>query len=216
MNKKKTNYNVTDKQNEIEASPIPEITKFRKNHSEFADLMHSTGNKAEWLVSEALADFYLQRFRIIGANSLPSGSFFQISWTHQALFYRLLKKIASCARTGDDAVGVSRKEVVQYMKLAQNKSHGAISKIIADALAGGFIEETQWHLDARIKVLYLTPIGLTDFMHQGLENAFTATMSSALAEYFLMLDKHREDDDDYKPVGEILRRFLDDKNTTKN
>tara|TARA_E500000305_G_scaffold37281_1_gene28636 strand:+ start:2443 stop:3087 length:645 start_codon:yes stop_codon:yes gene_type:complete len=214
MNKKKPNLNLTDKQNEMDAAPIQEITKFRKNHSEFADLMHSTGNKAEWLVSEALAENYLQRFRVMGANTLQSGSFFQISWTHQALFYRLLKKIASCARTGDDAVGVSRKEVAQYMKLAQNKSHGAISKIISDGLAGGYIDETPWHLDARIKVLYLTPIGLTDFMDQGLENAFTATMSSALAESFLMLDKHRLENDDYEPVGKILRRFLDDKNCT--
>jgi len=216
MSKKKPNYNLTDKQNEIDAAPLKKVSHFRKNYPEFADLMHSTGDKAEWLVAESLSEYYLQRFRVIGANTLPSGSFFQISWTHQALFYRLFKKIASCARTGDDAIGVSRKEVAQYMKLAQNKSHGAISKIIADGLAGGFIDETTWHLDARIKVLYLTPIGLTDFMDQGLENAITASMSSALPEFLLMLDKHRSEDDDYEPVGQILRRFLDDKNTTKN
>lgn len=214
MKKKKTNYNLTDKQNEIDATP-KEVSHFRENYPEFADLMHSTGDKAEWRVGEALAEYYLQRFRGIGANSLSSGSFFQISWTHQALFYRLFKKIASCARTGDDAVGVSRKEVAQYMKLAQNKSHGAIYKIIADGLADGFIAETRWHLDERIKMLYLTPVGLTDFMDQGLENAIAASMTSALPEFLLMLDKHRSEDDDYKPVGKILRRFLDDKNTTK-
>ena len=216
MSKKKVSINVTDVENKIENLPKKPITDFRKNYSDFADLMHSTGDKAEWLVAESLSEYYLQRFRVVGSNTLQSGSFFQISWTHQALFYRLLKKVASCARTGDDAIGVSRKEVVQYMKLAQHKSHGAISQIIANGLADGFIAETPWHLDERMKMLYLTPVGLTDFMDQGLENAFAASMSSALPELLLMLDKHRSEDDDRENVGAILRQFLDDKNTPKN
>ena len=165
MNKKKNkeNVNLTEQQFVIENTKNKPPTTFRKKYSDFADLCHSTCDATEWLVGEALADYYLQRFRVIGKNQLPSGNFFQQSWTHQALFYRLYKKFCQSTRMRDDAIGVSRKEVYQYMKNAGNESRNTITKIINEAVSGGFVGEAAWFKDERIKLLYLTPESLTDF-----------------------------------------------------
>ena len=210
MNKKKNkeNVNLTEQQFVIENTKNKHTTTFRKKHSEFADICHSTSDKTEWIVGEALADFYLQRFRIIGKNTLSSGIFFKQSWTHQALFYRLYKKFCQSTRMKDDAIGVSRKEVSQYMKNAKNESQGTITKIISDAVSGGFVGEAAWSRDERIKLLYLTPQSVTDFKFQGLENSFDASISTSLAEVMLMLEKHRSEDDEYQTVGQILWDFL--------
>ena len=210
MNKKKNkeNVNLTEQQFVIENTKEKPTTTFRKKYSDFADICQSTSDATEWLVGEALADFYLQRFRIIGKNTLNSGNFFQQSWTHQALFYRLYKKFCQSTRMRDDAIGVSRKEVSQYMKNAKNESHGTITKIISDAVAGGYVGETAWFKDSRIKLLYLTPQSVTDFKYQGLENSFDASINTSLAELMLMLEKHRQEDGDNQTVGQILWDFL--------
>lgn len=214
MNKKdKLNdeVNVTDIEDYRDKDKPRGETSFRQKHGDFADAAQATGDKAEWLVCEALSAFYLQRFRMVGRNILPSAVFFQLSWTHQALFYRLMKKFAESTRSGDDRTGVSQQEVARYMRMAQGKSHSHVNRIIAEALEAGFIGKATWNADERIKVLYLTPESVTDFMHQGLENAIDASMSNSLPELHLMLEKHRAEDDDYKNVGQVLRDFMDAK-----
>ena len=94
------------------------------------------------------------------------------------------------------------------MKNAKNESHGTITKIISDAVAGGYVGETAWFKDSRIKLLYLTPQSVTDFKYQGLENSFDASINTSLAELMLMLEKHRQEDGDNQTVGQILWDFL--------
>ncbi len=183
-------------------------TKFREVYGEFADVVQATGYKSEWLVCEALSSFYLQKFRTNGKNILPSSMFFQLSWTHQALFYRLMKRFAAAAQVADDRVGVSRQELVRYMRMAQGKSYNTVSKIIADSISAGYVGETTSNYDSRIKLLFLTPISVSDFMFQGFENAYDAGAENSLPELFLMLEKHREKDD-YETVGDVLRNFMD-------
>lgn len=184
-------------------------TKFRSEHGEFADVVAATRHKSEWLACEALSSFYLQRFRTYGKNILPSGTFFQLSWTHQALFYRLMKRFAACAQVGDDRVGVSRQEVVRYMRMAQGKSYNTVAKIIVDAIGAGYVGETTSNVDSRIKVLFLTPISVTDFMFQGFENAHDASAENSLPELWLMLEKQRSQEEDDETVGDVLRNFMD-------
>ena len=208
------NINVTELEKFRDQHKVTAPTSFRQRHGDFADVVQATGNKAEWIVCEALSSFYLQRFRMVGKNILPSGVFFQQSWTHQALFYRLMKRFAACAQSGDDRVGVSRKEVVRYMRMAQNKSFNTVGKIIADGIEAGYIGEATWNADSRIKLLYLTPESVSDFMKQGLENAIDASMGNSLPEVHLMLDEHRQQDA-YKAVGEILGDFMDTQDQKK-
>jgi|GEM_PF-3391468 len=184
-------------------------TEFSQRHGAFGDVVKATGHKSEWLVCEALSSFYLQRFRSYGNNTLPSGTFFQLSWTHQALFYRLMKRFAACAQVANDRVGVSRQEVVHYMRMAQGKSSNTISKIIADAIDAGYVGETTSNFDNRIKLLFLTPTSVTDFMFQGFENAHGASAENSLPELFLMLEKQRFQEENYETVGDILRNFMD-------
>lgn len=206
--------NVTDLEKFRAQENKNRTTTFRTRHGDFADAVFATGNKAEWVVCEALSAFYLQRFRTIGRNILPSGVFFQQSWTHQALFYRLMQRFAACAQSGDDRVGVSRKEVVRYMRMAQNKSFNTVGKIIADGIEAGYVGDSAYAADSRIKLLYLTPESVSDFMKQGLENAIDASMGNSLPEVHLMLDEHRQQDD-YKAVGEILGDFMDTQDQKK-
>ena len=203
------NINVTDIEDFRDREEGTKPTTFRERHGDFADIVQATGDKAEWIVCEALSSFYLQRFRMVGNNILPSGVFFQQSWTHQALFYRLMKRFAACAQAGDDRVGVSQKEVASYMRMAQGRSHRHVRTIISEAVEAGYVGKADWNADTRIKLLYLMPESVTDFMAQGLENAIDASMSNSLPEVHLMLDKHRSEDDAYEAVGNILRRFMD-------
>lgn len=206
----KKKLNLTDSQDTIDDRQFqnPDKTHFRIKFPKFADKCHETNEGAEWLVCEALSDYYLERFRVVGSNQLRSGKFFQQSWTHQAMFYRLMKKFAAATRSKDDAVGVSKTELLAYMKRAQNLSASSIETIISTALKEGFIETVRWHKDKRITLYYLSPESVVDFMAQGMENAYDASMASGLPMYLLMLEKFRSEDEKNQTVGEILREFL--------
>ena len=200
--------NVTDLEDFRDREKGSKPTTFRERHGDFADIVQETGDKAEWIVCEALSSFYLQRFRTVGNNTSPSGVFFQQSFTHQALFYRLMQRFAACAQSGDDRVGVSQREVVTYMRMPQGRSGRHVDTIIGEGVEAGFVGKADWNRDTRIKLLYLTPESVTDFMQQGLEAAIDASMGNSLPEVHLMLDKHRSEDDAYEAVGDILRRFM--------
>ena len=49
--------NVTDLEDFRDREKVTNPTTFRERHGDFADIVQATGDKAEWIVCEALSSF---------------------------------------------------------------------------------------------------------------------------------------------------------------
>ena len=143
---------------------------------------------------------------MVGKNILPSGVF-PAKLDPSGVILSTYETVCACAQSGDDR----RREPKRGSPLLEDVTRPLASSRRYDhqrGRRGRVCFTAEWNADTRIKLLYLTPESVTDFMAQGLENATDASMSNSLPEVHLMLDKHRSEDDAYETVGEILRRFM--------
>ena len=155
------------------------ISAFRKDDPDLLDLLYSEKDKTEWALIISLCKFHLSRIGAFGSNTL-SGKWFQRSWAHQILFYRLLLAQCEAVLAEQDSCGVARTELMGYMKQANQESYNTINKILVEGVASGFIKETHWSADARVKIFFLSPQSIKEYFVTGAEAQITALQSSDL------------------------------------
>lgn len=176
-------YNVTDfERAKVDRDYEHDIdeTAYSRRYPDDLAAMHQSKDSPEWLLTEAISKFYLERLRTIGSNKLSTGVWYQQSWTHQILFYRLLLHHASTIRQGGNTLGVSRKECLAYMKMVRGESYNTLQKILSEGMEAGHLEQTDYGNDKRNKVLFLPPTSVYDYIKQGLDSVIRAAASSDL------------------------------------
>lgn len=183
------NYTMTAIQQKLEAAR-PEVAKrpshFQTEYQEFTDVCLENRDKIEWDLCIGISTFYLERMKTMGHGLRKSGKFFQETWAHQVLFYRLLLAAAQAVQTSNSMrMGVAKEELVEAMSHANNASERTCEQIFADGTAGGWIGKLKWWKDNRVTVYYLTPESVAEYLDRGLKTH----MRSARAGNLLKLNQ---------------------------
>ena len=121
------------------------------------------------------------------------------------LFYRLLLATAVAIQKGEIRIGVSQSEILEYMSLAELKSERACRGILREALGEKHLYKTNWWLDARVKVIFLSPSSISDYVLFGLPSHLKSATEADLPQINARLEQ--EKNDKLKSLAEIFSQL---------
>ena len=197
------NYILTEHERNRSQKSGKKLSALEELYPEFSALCADTKHMTEWAHLEAYSKYTLSKIRNFRKPTIPSSTlFFARSRTHEVLFYRLLLAASAAIQKSDMRIGVSLSEVLEYMTLAELKSDRACRTTLKLALDEGYIEETKWGMDRRVKVLFLSPISIMDYINWGFESHFQAAIEANLPAVNALIE--REKKNKQKSLPEIL------------
>ncbi len=209
------NYTLTEQENYI-------LTEHEKNRSmvagkhlsaleesfpNFGAACVNSKHMTEWAHLEAYSKYSLSKIRDLRNSDAPTSTlFFSRSRTHETMFYRLLLGASIAIQNGDARIGVSLSEVLTYMTLAELKSDRSCRNIVKQGLDESFIMETRWGMDERVKVVFLSPTSIMDYLRWGFESHYQSATDANLPNINASIKK--EKDDKQQSLHQVIENFI--------
>ena len=182
------------------------LSALEESFPAFSALCLDNSQMTEWAHLEAYSKYTLSKIRNLRKNNTPlSTLFFSRSRTHEVLFYRLLLSASVAIQKRDSRIGVSLSELLEYMTLAELKSDRACRTIIKFARDEGLIGETKWGMDERVKVIFLSPTSIIDYVNWTYESHFQSASNANLPEINARIEQEKKNKQ--QSLSEIFERM---------
>lgn len=142
---------------------------FERDNPNFARALIDNRSCIELEYTRAYALFMVEllKWRSNGLGA-ESKVFFSRSYTHVMLCHRLLASFGEAVVTHSSVkIGCRLERLLDDMQSAEGKSLASCKKIIRDAIELGFVERTLLNNDRRRHVLFLTNMGLVEWLESG-------------------------------------------------